>query len=140
MNNVFLLILAGFVFSGCSSLVKSESVFVRKPNNASVTAEELKVWGPVQLLQGLKNHCCNGVMIEKTAVGFWGEAEIAELQKYVSDTSPSAPVYRPTSAVMCHGEKYVSTVGREAKHLIEAIKKGIYPVAQCSTYDLRLTE
>ncbi|WP_374035514.1 hypothetical protein ACES2I_07310 [Bdellovibrio bacteriovorus] len=141
MKNALLMLLAGSVLAGCGSIWKGpEAAPVRKPDNASVTAQELKTWGPVNLLQGLKSHCCNGVMIEKTVVTFWGEAEIAELQKYVDDTAPSAPVYRPSSAVMCHGPKYVSSVGREARHLIEGIKKGTYPVSQCSTYDLQFSE
>lgn len=141
MIQLFLIFLGGLFLTGCGSLWKGpEAAPVRKPDNSLVMIEDLKAWGPVNLLYGLKSHCCSGVMIEKTAVKFWGEAEIAELQKYVDDTTPAAPVYRPSSAVMCHGPKYVSSVGREARHLIEGIKQGTYPVSQCSTYDLQFSE
>ena len=141
MKRLLLMALAGIIYTGCGSLSKETvAPLTRKPDNTFVTGQELQAWGPVRLLQGLKTHCCDGVMIETTEVTFWGDAEIAELQKHVDDTTPASPVYRPTSAVMCHGEKYVSTVGREARHLIESIKKGTYPASQCSTYDLQLSQ
>ncbi len=125
----------GVLATACSSQEVKTSL--RTPSGAPVTSLELGQVTPVAVLESLKTNCCQGVMVEKTAVSFWGEAEIAQLQKYVDDHSPASPVYRATSPVICTGPQFVSTVGREARHLIAAIKKGIYPVAQCSTYDLR---
>lgn len=124
--------------NACVSFEKKTSG--RAPSGGPVTSVELEQAGPVAMLESLKNHCCNGVMVEKTNVSFWGEAEIVQLQKYVDDTSPAAPVYRMSSPVMCLGPRFVSTVGHEARHFIAAIKKGVYPLAQCSTYDLQLAE
>lgn len=129
-------ILMTVFISGCVSSEKQLSV--RAPSGEPVSSLELSQVSPTVVLESLKKHCCQGVVVEKTEVAFWGEAEISQLQKHVNDNSPAAPVYRSTSPVICTGTRFVSTVGREARHLIAAIKKGVYPLAQCSTYDLKL--
>lgn len=124
--------------AACSSFEKKPEL--RLPSNAQGVAQasDLKRVGPLGVLEELRSHCCDGVMIQKSDVSFWGEKEIAQLENYVNDTTPVAPVVRPTSGVSCRGEKYKSTLGHEAKHLIEAIKQKTYPLSQCSTYDLHL--
>lgn len=127
------------VLAACSTYVKSPDLALRLPSSAGpVTAADLQRAGPLGVLEELRSHCCSGVMIEKSDVSFWGEAEIAQLSNYMNDPTPVSPVYRPTSGVACTGERFKSTLGHEAKHLIAAIKRKTYPLSQCSTYDLHL--
>lgn len=140
MKNHILNTLLLLFLTSCSSAPTVLEEHKRVPNSSAVTASELQQSGPIRLLQALQANAGSGLMVEKTKVTFWGEAEINELKNYVNDPTPAAPVYRSTSGVMCTGPKFASTVGHEARHLIAAIKKGTYPLSQCSTYDLRLSE
>lgn len=128
------------VLAACNTLSKSPTSSLRLPSNENslVQAADLKRVGPLGVLEELRSHCCNGVMIQKSDVSFWGEAEIAQLTNYIDDPTPVSPVYRPTSGVRCQGERFTSTLGHEARHLIAAIRSKTYPMSQCSTYDLRL--
>lgn len=135
LNALFILFL-----TSCSLTPKSSDEHKRAPNSGAVTALELQQSSPIRLLQVLQANAGSGLMVEKSDIRFWGEAEINELKSFVDDPSPAAPVYRSTSGVLCTGPKFASTVGHEAKHLIAAIKKGIYPLSQCSTYDLKISD
>lgn len=118
---------------GCSSNT-------RVPSSAPeiITAKKLSSMRPIEVVQMLKDHCCDGVLFEPTDVSFWNKSDIQDLESFLGDNTPSAPSVSTISNVMCNGEKYVSTTDREAKHLIKAIKIGKYPLALCSTYDLKL--
>lgn len=119
---------------GCAAVV------TRAPSGTlqMLSGKQLSVMTPVQVLQILKEGCCRGILVEPTQVSFWGNQNIAELQAYVHDPTPAAPVVSSFSSIPCNQPKFVSTVGREAKHLIKAIKEHRYPLANCSTYDLHL--
>ncbi|WP_415061518.1 hypothetical protein [Bdellovibrio sp.] len=112
----------------------------RKPDSSRlILAADLQQWGPESFLLALRDNCCGAVMVKGGDISFWGAPEIAILEKFVNDETPAAPVVQPISSVSCHGARYASTVGREARHLILAIKKKTYPLALCSTYDLELS-
>lgn len=119
---------------GCAAAV------TRAPSGAlqMLSGQQLSMMSPVQVLQVLKEGCCRGILIEPTQVSFWSNQDIAELQAYVNDPTPAAPVVSSFSSIPCNRPKFISTVGREAKHLIQAIKEHKYPLANCSTYDLHL--
>jgi hypothetical protein len=102
-----------------------------------ITARRLVKMKPIQILNLLKTNCCDGVMFEPANIK-WNEKDAEELTKFLNDESDSSPAATIMSSVSCKGARYVSSVKREAQHLILAIKAGRYPVSQCSTYDLRL--
>jgi hypothetical protein len=121
-------------------LIFSCSTSKRFPANAPelITSEKLSHMKAIEVLQMLKDHCCDGIMFQPTNIStIWNKAEIQDLEAYIGDTTPSAPSVNMISNVMCKGKKFESTVDQEAKHLIRAIKIGKYPLYLCSTYDLK---
>jgi hypothetical protein len=106
--------------------------------NETISSKKLSSMRPIEVIQMLKDNCCNGVMFEPTDVQFWSISDIQDLETFLGDNTPSAPVVSSFSSVSCQGERYVSTIDREARHLIKAIKAGRYPLSLCSTYDLKL--
>lgn len=152
MKKVVLLFICSILILGCSSnshkfhrVVKTEAVndANRLPsselNSFDLTSSQLLKMKPVEIVEYLKNDCCDTRLIETTEIkNLWTEEDILELKKYMDDESPSSSVVKSTSSVHCKGERFRSSVKREAMHLLMALEKGFYPVSQCSTYDLRL--
>jgi hypothetical protein len=133
------LILVTLLFSSCSSYMKEHQYNAKAPEGFTeiVTARKLVKMTPIQILSLLKDNCCDGVMFEPAKVK-WSDKDAQELSSYLEDESDSSPAATIMSSVSCKGARYVSTVKREAQHLILAIKAGRYPLSQCSTYDLNL--
>lgn len=158
-NIIFcLLAILGTIFSGCASSTKDLHKIVKvdepKLSNRGPSSKELnmkdslsetrllednfKNMKPLDILEYLKNECCENRIVPQFEVkNIWTDEDIENLKEYLNDTSEASSVSRPTSSVHCQGEKYQSTTEREAYHLMEAYKRGVYPVAQCSTYDFK---
>lgn len=100
-----------------------------------ITSKKLSTMKPILILSMLKNDPQLFFIVEPTIITFWNDSDISELEPYLNDFSEAAPVVNINSSIRCKGQKYLSNVSREAKHLIEAIKEKKYPLAQCSTYD-----
>jgi hypothetical protein len=122
------------------TLTISCSTYNRSPSSVPeiITSKKLAQMRPLEVVQLLKDNCCNGIVFEPTEVSFWNKNDIQDLETYLGDNTPSAPSVSSYSSIMCNRKRYISTVDREAKHLILAIKMGKYPQALCSTYDLKL--
>lgn len=103
-----------------------------------ITAKKLSKLKPIQILRILKKSCCDAVMIEPSAVTDWTEDDIAAIKPMLGDQSFVAPVASTSGTYSCRGPTYMSTMDREAQHLILAYKEKTYPLAQCSTLDLKL--
>ena len=133
-----ILVLSGFL-SSCDSYVRNNEYDEKAPSGFTeiITSRKLVKMKPMQILNLLKSNCCDGVMFEPAKI-FWKGSDAEELMAFVNDKTESSPAATIMSSVSCRGSRYVSTVGREAQHLILAIKAGKYPLAQCSTYDLNL--
>lgn len=141
------------IFNGCSSntkelhkIVKAQDFKLtnRLPSSKdtvmgeSFFEENFRNMKPLDIIEYLKNECCqNRVVTPFEVKNLWTEEDMANLKDYMFDTSEASSVSRPTTSVHCQGEKYQSTTEREAHHLIEAYKRGVYPVSQCSTYDFK---
>lgn len=137
---------------GCSSsghkfhrVVKTESISDsnRLPSSESnafdLSSSQIIKMKPIEILEYLKNDCCESRLVETTEIkNLWSEEDLVELKKYLEDETLSSPVVKSTSSVHCKGERFTSTVKREAAHLLMAVDKGFYPVSQCSTYDLKI--
>lgn len=138
MKNIFLLA-AMSILGSCASYVKEHEYNEKAPSGFTeiITSRQLAKMKPMQILNLLKNSCCDSVMFEPGKVT-WSALDAEEVAKYLNDKTDSAPAATIMSSVSCRGARYVSSVGREARHLILAIKAGKYPVSQCSTYDLRI--
>lgn len=137
MKHLFFVIFV--LLTGCSSYSKYNEYNEKAPSGFTevVTARKLAKMKPVDVLNLLKTNCCDGVMFEPGKVN-WKVSDVEELQNLVDDKTEISPVATIMSSVSCRGGRYVSNVGREVQHLILAVKAGKYPLAQCSTYDLRL--
>lgn len=133
MSKIFFSLLVLITISSCSSAK-------RTPSSAPeiITVTKLSKMKAIEVLQMLKDHCCDGIFFEATDVSFWGKSDIQDLESFLGDNTPSAPSVNTISDVICRGERYISTTDREARHLIKAIQIGKYPLALCSTYDLKL--
>ncbi len=149
----FLLSLVVLLFIvGCSSgghkfhrVVKTESIADsnRIPSSESnafdLSSSQIGKMKPVEILEYLKNDCCDSKLVETTEIkNIWSEDDLVELKKYLDDDTLSSPVVKSTSSIHCKGERFTSTVKREATHLLMAFELGFYPVSQCSTYDLKI--
>lgn len=77
-------------------------------------------------------------MIEPSAITDWTEDDIAIIRPMLSDKSFVAPVASTSGTYSCRGPTYMSTMDREVQHLIMAFKEKTYPLAQCSTLDLKI--
>ncbi len=93
---------------------------------------------PIEIIDFLRNRCCSPILVEPILTGKWTQMDLVALQKMTGDQTPSGPVVSTNSSISCTDAKFTSTMGREAKHLIAAIRVGYYPLANCSTYDLHL--
>ncbi len=108
-------------------------------NEDFYSADELKKKKPLEILEMLKNDCCQTKLMETIETkGLWTEEDLVYIKEYLSDNETASSVSKSTSNIDCHGEKFQSTVHREAMHLIMAYKLGFYPVSQCSTIDLKI--
>lgn len=155
LTNLIFCVLAFLVtlFSGCANnskdlhkIVKAEEYRISKRgpssrdgnNEARAVEENFKNMKPLDIIEYLKNECCENRIVPPFEVkNLWTEEDMDNLKDYLDDSSEASSVSRPTSSVHCQGEKYQSTTEREAQHLLEAYKRGIYPVSQCSTYDFK---
>ena len=106
--------------------------------NEIITSKKLSQMKPIDIVKMLKKKCCNGVMFETTKIDFWTEADLEKIKPFLGDQSKSAPVVSTLSSISCRGNKYVSSVDLEVRHLLHAFKEKKYPLALCSTYDLHL--
>jgi hypothetical protein len=120
----------------------SENNSQRKPGSLAeptLSSAALKKLSPLQVLEMLRDHGDTAILFEPTKIrAYWSEADANILKQYLKDEHSSAPSASVYTQVYCSGQKYISTVGREAFHLIQAIHTGTYPTCQCSTYDLKL--
>lgn len=155
LSNLIFCVLAFLVtlFSGCASgtkdlhkIVKVEDYKISKRGPSSkdgsgdvrLLEENFKNMKPLDIIEYLKNECCENRIVPPFDVkNLWSDEDMDNLKDYLHDTSEASSVSRPTSSVHCQGEKYQSTTEREAHHLLEAFKRGVYPVSQCSTYDFK---
>lgn len=147
-----ILISSAFLLLSCTSngqkfhrVVKTESISdsSRLPSSENgsfdLSSVQLVKMKPVEVLEYLKNDCCDSRLVETTEIkNIWTEEDLSELKSYLEDETVSSAVVKSTSSVHCKGERFISTVKREAQHLIMAFERGIYPVSQCSTYDLKI--
>lgn len=151
MRIVLIFVVLSF-FSACASSTKNlhkivktqnEVMSVRQPSskNGSESAgavANFKNMKPLDIIEYLRNECCeNRVVAPFDVKSLWTDDDMESLKDYLHDSSEASSVSRPTSSVHCQGEKYQSTTEREAHHLLEGYKRGVYPVSQCSTYDFR---
>lgn len=155
LANIIFCVLAFLVtlFSGCANsskdlhkIVKAEEYRISKRgpssrdgnHDARAVEDNFKNMKPLDIIEYLKNECCENRIVPPFEVkNLWTEEDMDNLKDYLDDSSEASSVSRPTSSVHCQGEKYQSTTEREAQHLLEAYKRGIYPVSQCSTYDFK---
>ncbi|MBP9682766.1 MAG: hypothetical protein KBD76_15290 [Bacteriovorax sp.] len=139
MKNLFLVMMAIHLVncSQMNSTIPHSGITNRAPSEYDevITSKKLSTMRPVQILNRLKNDPQTIFMVEPTFISFWGESEILELMNYLNDHSVAAPVVSTISSISCRGHEFLSTVAREAQHLINAIKEKKYPQALCSTYD-----
>ena len=129
-------------FTNCSSNEerKREEFYKNSPSGFTelINSKKMAKLRPVQIIQFLKKNCCDAVMIEPTNILHWTEEDIKPLQEMIGDESFVAPVVTTSGTFSCRGPTYMSTIDREARHLIMAYKQKTYPLAQCSTLDLKL--
>lgn len=135
--------LIGFLLiniSGCANYMHEHEINQKAPSGFSevITKRKLAKIKPVDVISLLKGNCCNAVLIETSTINFWNDQDIIALEPFLKDDSEAAPVSEINGSISCRGARYASSVSREAKHLIAAYKKKKYPLAQCSTYDLKL--
>lgn len=103
-----------------------------------ITSKRLSKLKPIQIIKLLKKNCCDAVMFEPTTVTSWTQEDMAEIRIMLGDKSFVAPVASTAGTFSCRGPRYMSTVDREVQHLIRAFKEKTYPLAQCSTLDLKV--
>lgn len=130
------------ILSGCSSLEdhRREEFYKNSPAGFTevINSKRMARLTPVQIIQLLKKNCCDAIMIEPTTIMHWSEEDIKPLQQMLGNESFIAPVASTAGTYSCRGPSYMSTVDREARHLLMAYKEKTYPLAQCSTLDLKL--
>lgn len=119
---------------------RREEFYISSPAGFTevVTSKRLYKLKPIQIIRLLKKNCCDAIMIEPSSVTNWTEEDIAEIRPMLGDESFVAPVASTSGTYSCRGPRYMSTVDREVQHLIQAFKEKTYPLAQCSTLDLKL--
>jgi hypothetical protein len=103
-----------------------------------ITSKRVSKLKPIQIIKLLKKNCCDAVMIEPTAITSWTQEDMAEIRLMLGDKTFVAPVASTAGTFSCRGPRYMSTVDREVQHLIRAFKEKTYPLAQCSTLDLKV--
>jgi hypothetical protein len=137
-----ILLLSLFVLTSCATLEdrRREEFYNSSPAGFTevITAKRLSKLKPIQIIRLLKKNCCDAVMIEPTAITNWTEEDIAEIRPMLGDKSFTAPVASTSGTYSCRGPTYMSTVDREVQHLIRGSIEKTYPLAQCSTLDLKI--
>jgi len=130
------------LITSCSSLEdhRREEFYKNSPAGFTevINSKKMARLKPVQIIQLLKKNCCDAIMIQPTAITNWSEDDIQPLRQMLGDESFVAPVASTSGTYSCRGPNYMSTVDREARHLLMAYKEKTYPLAQCSTLDLKL--
>ncbi len=136
------LISTTILIAGCSSLEdhRREEFYKNSPAGFTevINSKKLAKLKPVQIIQLLKKNCCDAIMVQPTAITNWSAEDIKPLEQMLGDQSFIAPVASTSGTYSCRGPSYMSTVDREARHLIRAFKEKTYPLAQCSTLDLQI--
>ena len=141
MKTLFFVTMASLILGGCANgYMNKADQYNRAPSGFTeiVTAKRLSKMKPVQIIKLLKENCCDAVMFEQSKTLSWTVADMEALTPYLEDESDSAPVVNTMGTVSCRGARYVSSVKREVQHLIRAFKEKKYPLAHCSTWDLKL--
>ncbi len=126
----------------CSSVEehKREEFYKNSPSGFTelINSQRLAKLKPVQIIQFLKKNCCDAIMIEPTTIKNWTDEDIQPLKAMIGNQNYIAPVVSTSGTYSCRGPRYMSTIDREARHLIMAYEQKTYPLAQCSTLDLKL--
>lgn len=141
MKVLLFIIVTTLTLGGCANgYMNKADQYNRAPSGFTeiVTAKRLSRMKPVQIIKMLKENCCDAVMFEQSKTLNWSVSDMEALTPYLEDESDSAPVSNTVGSVSCRGARYVSTVKREVQHLIRAFKEKKYPLAHCSTWDLKL--
>lgn len=137
-----ILICTTILITSCSSLEdhRREEFYKNSPAGFTevINSKKLAKLKPVQIIQLLKKNCCDAIMVQPTAITNWSAEDIKPLEQMLGDQSFIAPVASTSGTYSCRGPSYMSTVDREARHLIRAFKEKTYPLAQCSTLDLQI--
>ena len=137
-----LLCLSLVLLSACSSVEdhKREEFYKSSPAGFTelINSKRMAKLKPIQIIQILKKNCCDAIMIQPTAITHWSEEDIQPLRDMIGNESFIAPVVSTSGTYSCRGPRYMSTIDREARHLIMAYNQKSYPLAQCSTLDLKL--
>ena len=137
-----LLCLSLVLLSACSSVEdhKREEFYKSSPAGFTelINSKRMAKLKPIQIIQILKKNCCDAIMIEPTTITHWTEEDIKPLRDMIGNESFIAPVVSTSGTYSCRGPRYMSTIDREARHLIMAYNQKSYPLAQCSTLDLKL--
>lgn len=141
MINVLLCL--SFVFlSACASTndQKREEFYRSSPAGFTelINSKRMAKLKPIQIIQILKKNCCDAIMIQPTTITHWSEEDIQPLRDMIGNETFIAPVVSTSGTYSCRGPRYMSTIDREARHLIMAYNQKSYPLAQCSTLDLKL--
>ena len=69
------------------------------------------------------------MIVETISTDDWQNHETLQLlNKYLSSKEKASPVASINSSLPCFEEKYISSIGHEANHLILSIKKGSFPI------------
>ena len=140
MKTLFFL-LSTSLLNGCANgYMNKADEYNRAPSGFTeiVTSKRLSKMKPIQIIKLLKENCCDAVMFEQSKTLNWTAQDMEALAPFLNDESDIAPVSTTVGSVSCRGARYVSTVKREVQHLIRAFKEKKYPLANCSTWDLRL--
>ena len=137
-----LLCLSVVLLSSCSSIDdhKREEFYKNSPAGFTelINSKRMAKLKPIQIIQTLKKNCCDAIMIEQTTITHWSEEDVQPLREMIGNETFIAPVVSTTGTYSCRGPRYMSTIDREARHLLMAYKHKTYPLAQCSTLDLKL--
>ncbi len=141
MKKPFLLSIL-ILMTNCSSVEdhKREEFYNNSPAGFTevINTRRMAKLKPFQIIQLLKKHCCDAIMIEPTSVTHWSEEDMKPIQQMLGNESFISPVVTTSGTYSCRGPRYMSTMDREARHLLMAFKQKTYPLAQCSTLDLKL--
>ena len=137
-----ILICTTILITSCSSLEdhRREEFYKNSPAGFTevINSKRMARLKPVQIIQLLKKNCCDAIMIQPTTITNWTEEDMAPIRQMLGDENFVAPVASTSGTYSCRGPSYMSTVDREARHLLMAFKEKNYPLAQCSTLDLKL--
>lgn len=137
-----LLLIFLFTLTSCGTLEdrRREDFYNSSPAGFTevITSKRLSKLKPIQIIRLLKKNCCDAIMVEPSAITSWTEEDMAAIKPMLGDESFVAPVASTSGTYSCRGPRYMSTVDREVQHLMKAFKEKTYPLAQCSTLDLKI--